>query len=74
MQEIAAEFAKWFDNKDSGVRREDVFVTSKLWLTEFHPSIAKVRAALQKTLADLRLAYLDLNLIHIPVIWLLSTC
>lgn len=49
--------------KDSGVPREEIFVTSKLWNT--HQT--NVREGLQKTLDALNLDYLDLYLIHWPV-------
>ncbi|KAK5094407.1 hypothetical protein LTR70_004157 [Exophiala xenobiotica] len=49
--------------KDSGVSREEIFVTSKLWNTHQ----ANVREGLQKTLDALSLDYLDLYLIHWPV-------
>lgn len=47
------------------VRREDLFVTSKL-ASPFHRR-EHVELALRKTLTDLRLDYLDLFLVHWPV-------
>ena len=48
-------------------RRDDLFITSKLWNDRRRP--ADVRAGLHQTLKDLRLEYLDLYLIHWPVCW-----
>lgn len=47
------------------VTRQDLWVTSKLWNTFHRPE--HVRAAIERSLADLGLAYLDLYLIHFPI-------
>ena len=44
------------------VKREDVFVTSKLWNDNHKPS--RVEVACKQTLKDLQLEYLDLYLMH----------
>jgi alcohol dehydrogenase (NADP+) len=56
MQEVFAE---------GNILREDVFITSKLW-NDSHQE-AYVISAIQKSLKDLKLDYLDLYLIHWPV-------
>ena len=50
--------------KDSGIPREEIFVTSKLWNTE--RGYEKALAAFDKTMERLGLDYLDLYLIHWP--------
>ena len=47
-----------------GVRREDLWVTSKLWNDKHAP--ADVIPACQQSLRDLRLDYLDMYLVHWP--------
>ena len=51
--------------KASGVPREEIFITSKLWNNSHRPE--DVEAALNRTLSDLGTSYLDLYLIHWPV-------
>ncbi len=47
------------------VKREELWITSKLWNNAHAPE--DVAPALERTLADLRLEHLDLYLIHWPV-------
>jgi D-xylose reductase len=51
--------------RDGLCRREDLWVTSKLWNTYHEPQ--HVRAACERSLRDLRLDYLDLYLVHFPI-------
>jgi len=50
--------------KESGIAREEIFVTSKLWTKKRGYENAK--AGFEKTMATLGLDYLDLYLIHWP--------
>ena len=49
--------------KDSGIPREQIFVTTKLWNSDQ----AKAQIAFDESLARLGLDYIDLYLIHFPV-------
>ena len=61
--EVGEAFAEVFGKGD--IKREDVWVTSKLWNNAHKKE--DVIPALKQTLKDLQLEYLDLYLIHWPV-------
>lgn len=50
--------------RDSGIPREEIFVTSKLWLQDYGYEQAK--GGIQRSLRKLGLDYIDLYLIHQP--------
>lgn len=50
---------------DGLCRREQLWITSKLWNTYHEPQ--HVRAACERSLRDLRLEWLDLYLLHFPI-------
>lgn len=48
--------------KELGIRREDIFLTTKVWVTEF--GYEKTKASVEESLRKLQTDYLDLVLIH----------
>ncbi|KAB8298627.1 hypothetical protein EYC80_000806 [Monilinia laxa] len=52
--------------KRAGLKREDIWITSKLW-NDRHGSYENVEKGLNQTLKDLDLEYLDLYLMHWPI-------
>ena len=50
--------------KESGIDREKIFITTKLWTEQIRMN--KVREALEESLHNLKMDYVDLYLIHWP--------
>ncbi|MHC9536726.1 aldo/keto reductase [Dellaglioa sp. BT-FLS60] len=50
--------------KRSGAKREDLFITTKLWISNF--GYEKAKASLDESLRKLKLDYVDLVLLHQP--------
>jgi len=53
--------------RKSGVPREEIFITTKLWNHKHHPD--DVEGAVDASLKDLQTDYVDLFLMHWPVAW-----
>nr|CDS26969.2 aldo keto reductase family 1 member B4 [Hymenolepis microstoma] len=51
--------------KEYNLKREDIFITSKLWSDRNDPK--KIKRSCEESLKDLGLEYLDLYLVHWPV-------
>jgi len=64
--EVGEAFEKVFS--EGKIKREEVFIVSKLWNTDWK----RPKEALEKTLKDLKLKYLDLYLVHSPYAFVYS--
>ena len=53
----------WSTINQNGIKREDLFMVSKVWWDE----VDDVENACRQTLKDLQLEYLDLYLVHWPI-------
>lgn len=51
--------------KEGAVKREEIFIVTKLWNTDHEPE--KVEAACRRSCEKLGLGYIDLYLMHYPV-------
>uniref|UniRef100_UPI0039809599 aldo/keto reductase n=1 Tax=Salmonella sp. s51228 TaxID=3159652 RepID=UPI0039809599 len=60
--EIGEVFEECFKPETGVCKREDVFITSKLWCTDQYPD--RIVNACKLSLKNLKLEYLDLYLIH----------
>ncbi|KAI9925296.1 hypothetical protein ASPWEDRAFT_32407 [Aspergillus wentii DTO 134E9] len=63
-REVAAGIKRAYQDVP-GLKREDIFITSKLWNSQHDPAV--VEKSLDECLAELELDYLDLYLVHWPV-------
>ena len=67
--------AEYYGNEDKvgvalancGLKREELYIASKVWTTTIYKGPAAVREQVLKSLKDLRIEYFDLYLIHWPV-------
>lgn len=50
--------------KESGIPREELFITTKLWISDY--GYEKAKKAFQHSLEKLQLDYIDLYLLHQP--------
>ncbi len=50
--------------KNSGVKREDIFLVTKIWITNF--GYEKAKASIEESLRKLQTSYIDLMLLHQP--------
>lgn len=64
--EVGTAMAAVFADPSSGVKREDVFITSKLPMRLARKG--NVRSLLEKSLKDLQVKYLDLYLVHCSIV------
>lgn len=62
---IGEVFREIFNDESYGVKREDLWIVSKLWSNFHEPE--KVAYQIAETLKDLQLEYLDVFLMHWPV-------
>lgn len=63
--EVGEALTEALQGKLPGLKREDLFVTSKLWFTSSTPK--RVAQACKRSLKNLGLEYLDLFLVHWPL-------
>ena len=52
--------------RDSGIPREEIFITSKLWPGSGGGGYEATKAAFQKAFDEMSIGYIDLYLIHAP--------
>lgn len=64
--DVGEALGEFLRDSEGSVKREDFFVTSKLWCTTNTPK--RVQQAVEISLKNLGLEYLDLYLVHWPVV------